>query len=307
MAAIVLTQIMTMFFILAIGVVCAKSQIITEAMVERLSTLLLQVIGPIVIFVSYQTDYSSALLGKLLLSFALSILAFIVQIALSYLTISKKRADSSVERLSAIYSNCGFFGIPLAWGLFGKTGVFYLTGYLTIFNLFFWTQGIIMVAGSTSRKEMAKNLLSPAIVGVLIGLICFLAQIRLPAVVVNSLEMVGNMNTPLAMLVAGASLAHAKQVSALFQGRLYRTAFIKLLLLPLAVALIFSRIAVDATILMVIIMAVAAPTGVSNTMLAIRFGKNSAYASHIFVSTTLLAIFTIPAVVALAQMMGVGG
>jgi hypothetical protein len=40
-------------------------------------------------------------------------------------------------------------------------------------------------------------------------------------------------------------------------------------------------------------------------MLAIRFHRNGAYASRIFVTTTLLAIVTIAPVVAFAQMMGI--
>ena len=49
MATIVFNQIVIMFIILILGVICSKTGIITEQMIERLSVLLLQVIGPIVI------------------------------------------------------------------------------------------------------------------------------------------------------------------------------------------------------------------------------------------------------------------
>jgi predicted permease len=305
MAAIVFEQIAIMFIILAVGVVCSKSGILTASVVERLSVLLLQVIGPIVIFISYQTDYSRTLLDGLLTSFGLSLLAMLIQITVTYLFIRKKRPDSEVEKLSTIYSNSGFFGIPLAWGLFGKEGVFYLTGYLTVHTFFFWTQGIIMISGSTNRKEIARKLLSPAIIGVLLGLACFVTGIRLPSMALDALELVGNMNTPLAMLVAGATLAQAGDIKSLGELRLYRTAAIKLLAIPIAVVFVFSFIPVDPMILLVIIMAAAAPSGASNTMMAIRFHKNSAYASRIFVITTLLSIATIVLMVAFAQRLGI--
>jgi len=306
MARIVFDQIAIMFLILTLGIICSKSGIITPVMIERLSVLLMQVITPLVMFVSYQSDYTKDRLDKLMLAFALSLVAVLIQIAGSYLFIRKKRPDSDVERMSATYSNCGFFGIPLAWGIFGKEGVFYLTGYLTVFNLFFWTHGILMVAGSTTRRQVVKNLLSPAIVGILAGLVCFLARIRLPALVIEAMELVGNMNTPLAMLVAGATVAQAGGIMGFRELRIYRTGVIRLLVIPIAVAVVFSFIPVDPMILLVIIMAAAAPTGASNTMLAIRFHRNGAYASRIFVTTTLLAIVTIAPVVALAQMMGIG-
>ena len=305
MATIVFNQIVIMFIILILGVICSKTGIITEQMIERLSVLLMQVVSPVIIFSSYQSDFSKDRLGKLLWAFALSALAHIIQIVVSHLLIRKKRPDSEVERLSAIYSNCGFFGIPLVWGVFGKEGVFYLTAYMTVFSLFFWTHGVLVVTGSTTKKQMAKNLLSPAIIGVFAGLIFFLAQIRLPALVLEAMDLVGDLNTPLAMLVAGASVAQSGGINGFKELRLYRTTAIRLIVVPIAVVAAFSFIPVDPMILLVIIMAAAAPSGASNTMLAIRFGRNGAYASRIFVITTLLAIATIAPVVALAQVMGI--
>ncbi len=305
MASIVFEQITIMFLILALGIICSKVGIITAAMIERLSVLLLQIISPIIIFASYQSDYTKDRLDKLLLAFALSLLALLIQIAVAYLFIKKKRPDSDVEKLSAIYSNCGFFGIPLIWGVFGKEGVFYLTGYLTVFNIFFWTHGILMIAGKTTKRQMVRNLLSPAVIGILAGLVCFLARIRLPALVLEAMDLVGGMNTPLAMLVAGASVAQSGGFNGFKELRIYRTTAIRLVAIPIAVVAVFSFIPVDPMILLVIIIAAAAPTGASNTMMAIRFQRNGAYASRIFVVTTLLAIITIAPVVALAQMMGI--
>ncbi len=305
MATIVFNQIVIMFLILALGILCSKTGIITAAMIERLSVLLMQIVSPIIIFASYQSDFTKERLDKLLWTMALSAVALIIQIVVSHLLIRRKRPDSDVETLSAIYSNCGFFGIPLVWGVFGKEGVFYLTAYLTVFHLFFWTHGILIIAGSTTKKQMAKNLLSPAIVGVFAGLIFFLAQIRLPALVLEAMDLVGDMNTPLAMLVAGASVAQSGGFSGFKELRLYRTTAIRLIAAPIAVVAAFSFIPVDPMILLVIIMAAAAPSGASNTMLAIRFSRNGSYASRIFVVTTLLAIVTIAPMVALAQMMGI--
>lgn len=305
MLIIVLEKIGIMFLILILGVVCYRKGLFDEIMTKRLSTFLLQVINPAVIFVSYQISYSRELLVNLGYSFVLSILAFLIQIVIAYLVVRKRSANSVIERLSVIYSNCGFFGIPLANGLFGREGVFFLTGYLTVFYLFFWTHGVILMIGKSGIKETAKNLFSPAIIGVVLGVICFLGKIKLPQVLVSALDSVGSMNTPLAMLVAGATLAQSNLISSFTNLRIYLISAFKLILVPMAVALVFSFLPLNPVMLLVIIIAVACPVAASCTMFALRYGKDSIYASQLFIVTTLLSIGSIPLVVSLSNLLGI--
>ncbi|MDD3058733.1 MAG: AEC family transporter [Sphaerochaeta sp.] len=305
MLSIVLEKIGIMFLILALGVICLKKGIFDEALTKRLSTFLLQVVNPAVIFVSYQITYSHELLVNLGYSFALSFAAFLLQILVAALVIRKKSVNAAVEKLSIIYSNCGFFGIPLANGLFGREGVFYLTGYLTVFYLFFWTHGVILMIGRSGVKETAKNLFSPAIVGVVLGFLTFILRIPVPTVIVQALDSVGGMNTPLAMLVAGATLAQSNLLSCFTNPRIYLVSFHKLILVPLAVALAFMFLPLNPVMLLTIIIASACPVGASCTMFALRYGKDSIYASQLFIVSTLLAIISIPLVVTFSNLIGI--
>lgn len=94
------------------------------------------------------------------------------------------------------YSNSGFIGIPLISGVLGDKGVFYMTAYITVFNLLLWTHGIILMGDNDGLKGAWKNFLSPAILSIVIGIILFLFQLRLPQFIENPLEMIASMNTP---------------------------------------------------------------------------------------------------------------
>ena len=59
----------------------------------------------------------------------------------------KEGKDTAIERFSSVYSNCGFMGIPLVNAMFGSEGVFYLTAFITVFNILAWTHGIIIISG----------------------------------------------------------------------------------------------------------------------------------------------------------------
>ncbi|MBP5267782.1 MAG: AEC family transporter, partial [Ruminococcus sp.] len=218
---VILKQIVIMFIILLIGLGCSLKGLITKEGNKQLSKVALYIVNPLLIFMSYQSEYSARLLKGLLWSFLLSGISFGVAIALSTLLISKKRPEHSLERFSAVYSNCGFIGIPLIRGIYGDEGVLYLTAYITLFNILVWTHGYMTMKESRDFKSFIKAATSPSVIAVFVGLIFYLMQIRLPEILHTSLQYVSDMNTPLAMLIAGSAAAQTNVLKALKNKGLY--------------------------------------------------------------------------------------
>ena len=136
MAITILNQTIIMLILIMLGIICAKTRIISDESNKDLSKFVLQVVNPVVIFMSYQTDYHFNLVKNLLITFGLSLVSYGIMIAAAYIFVRRKEdRETEIERFSAIYSNCGFMGIPLINALFGMEGVFYLTAFITVFNL----------------------------------------------------------------------------------------------------------------------------------------------------------------------------
>ena len=91
MSQIILNQTIVMLILIIIGVLCAKLKLISSATNKELSQFVLQVVNPVVIFMSYQKDYEPKLVKNLLLTFAMSLLAFAITIAVAYLLIRRKK------------------------------------------------------------------------------------------------------------------------------------------------------------------------------------------------------------------------
>lgn len=280
--------------LVAAGFLCGKIGLIDREMNRKASDLLLLVISPCLIFSSYQIEFSETLTRNLFIAFLLAVLCFVVQIGIGYALIRKGRKNAPVERMSVIYSNCAFMGIPLIQALYGAEGVLYLTAYVTCFNLMFWTHGIILMSGSCDWRLMAKKLCSPALLSIVIGLTMFLLRIRLPALLLAPIESIGSMTTPLAMLIAGASIASTNLKSCFTNRSIYYVLLIRLLLIPVAAVLVVSLLPVPALPAYVVLTAVACPTGAVCTMLAIRYGQDEGYAAQIFTLTTIVSVVTIP-------------
>ena len=293
-----------MLVILLVGILCSRIGLVSAEGSRCISNLLLNIVNPCLILTVYQTDYNSDLVAGLLVSFAAAILSHIVAILISTLLIRKgSSADFGLERYASVYSNCGFIGIPLIGSVLGDTGVFYLTAYMTVFNLLTWTHGLSQMKGNFNLRNLRDGVLSPMVVATLTAMVLFFVQFRIPGPLLDAMNYIADMNTSLAMMVAGFSVAHSDLRRVCTNLKIYRVAVLKLLVIPLAVLLVLSFLPLDPTVAYTTLIATACPTATTITMMSILFNKNSAYASEIFSFTTVLSILTIPVIISAAELL----
>ncbi|MBP5432504.1 AEC family transporter [Ruminococcus sp.] len=299
MASTILYKTAIMLILIGVGIMCAKTGLISKSSNKELSKFMLQVVNPVVIFMSYQTDYRSELVRNLLLAFVLALGTMVLAIVLSYLFVRRKDGrEYEIERFSAVYSNCGFMGIPLVNAIYGNEGVFYLTAYITVFNLIVWTHGVILISGEKDFRQVVKVFYSPTIIAIFLGMITFFLRIRLPGAASEALGLIKEVNTPMAMIVSGVTISGTNMMKILKNHRIYYICLLKLMIVPLIISVPLSLISgVDDTVRMTVLIAAAAPPATMCTLLSLRYGKNSIYASEIFAAGTILSVVTLPLIV----------
>lgn len=293
-------RIVIMFIILIIGALCYIKGLITKSGTKQLSAVELNLVNPILIFMSYQKDYDSKMVHNLLWAFVLSAVSYAIAIALSYVLVSKKHRSFSVERFSSVYSNCGFIGIPLINGLFGSEGVLYLTAYITFFNFLVWTHGLMTMKEKIDFSSALKAMKAPSVIAIFIGLICYFARLQLPSVPSQALQYISDMNTPLAMIIAGATAAQTNLLSVFKKPRNYLICFYKLLLLPLAAFAVIRLFNVPSIVCTTLTVAAACPVATTGIMFAITLDKDPEKCSELFTMSTLLSALTLPLVTVIA-------
>lgn len=301
MFILVLNQLIKMLFIMILAFICYRLHIINQEGNRNMSSLLLMIVNPCLIITVFQTDYDPGLVHGLLVAFAAAVLAHMFGFLIAhFLILEKENPEFSLERFGAAYSNCGFIGIPLINSILGSKGVFFLTAYMTIFNILSWTHGLVLLNGKFSAKRLKEGLLAPIVVCTIIGAILFFLQIRIPSVMLDSMNYIANMNTPLAMMIAGFSVAQADLKKIFSHIRIYWVCLLKLILMPLATLAFLAVLPIDRDVAYTTLVAAACPTATSLTMMAIRFERNYTYASEIFSLSTVFSVVTIPAVIYVA-------
>ena len=301
MFILIFNQLLKMLILMLVGVFCARKQLITQEGNRCISNFLLMIVNPCLIISVYQVDFDARLAKGLLFSLVAAVIAHILGFIISGVLIRPgENPEYTLDRYAAAYSNCGFIGIPLINSVLGSEGVFYLTAFMTVFNILSWTHGLSLIKGRFETSHIREGLMSPMVIGAFIAIFLFFTQIRIPSVIMDSMDYIAATNTPLAMVVAGFSVAHSDIRKIFTNLHFYWIAIIKLFLVPFAAVLMVKLLNFPEMVAYTIIIASACPTATTLTMMSIRFDRNYSYSSEIFTFTTVLSIVTIPLVMLVA-------
>lgn len=301
MYVLVAKQLIVMVFILFGGFIFAKAFKTQEVERKFLSKLLLYFINPCVIINSFNKNFDGAELKKLLFVVAISCFITVVMIF-----VGKISSKNIVDRLGVAFTNCGFMGIPLIRGVFGEKGVFFLMGYLAVFNFFIWTYGYCKIGGGLNLKKIIFN---PNIICIFFGILLYCSPFTLPEFIEKPIFLVAELNTAISMILLGVLLADFK----LSEGKKYVWQIVKFCVVRLAICGVinvfilfaitnlFKNMQDARTLCYVVLICSACPAATSIPSLACVFDKNASYASLIVSVSSAVCIATLPSIVALAE------
>jgi malate permease and related proteins len=295
----VINQVAILFIIMGIGMFARKKKMLNDEVKKGFTDFLLTIALPCMIVSSFNQEFSMDILlnaGSILL---FSVITHIASYYIGKILYFKSSDDKkNVLRYFTVFTNAGFMGYPVVQALYGATGIFYASFYSIPARVFMWTLGVMLFAKKKESSYVKQILLNPGIIAVAIGLIPFLLSFKFPAVISQTLGIMGDMTTPLSMMLIGAMLAEA-DIKGLFESEVFYGSFIRLIAIPVVTLLILKAIGVTGDILGVTVVLTAMPAGSFTAILAAKYKANETFASNCVFVTTLLSIITIPLIILL--------
>lgn len=291
-------QITAMFLTMAVGYVIVKIGLFEVEDSKIISNMVVYICSPCVVIDSFQIDLTPDKIKGLTLAVVASVAVHILMLGGTKL-VEKPLHFNGIEKGSIIYSNCGYLIIPLVSAVLGEEWVFYTTAYIVVQTILVWTHGISVI-NQQQTKDYRQIFLNPNLIAIVIGILLFVTEIRLPVVIGSCVSGFGNMISSASMLVIGMVIGKVDLLWVFRQKRPYLICFFRLVVFPLIV--VFASVAVghlsihpDAEyILMIILLAAAAPSGAMITQLAQIYNRDSRYASVINVMSVIFCILTMP-------------
>lgn len=292
-------QILSLFLIMVVGYVLRKRNVFDEEANVRFTRLIIYVSLPAQIIKAFVANQGIVSNGEVILMFGISLLAYLLYAIVGVLFIIMIRVPAdkrSTYLFMMMFGNVGFMGFPLTEALLGEEALIYAVIFNVIFNLLVYSFGILMIGKKEEKFQFPiKKLLNMPLISAVLSIILYFGNIQFPEVLVKSLDFMGNITTPVAMLILGSTIAGMPWKELFDEWRIYVFTGFKLLLIPILVIGILKLVpTLNPLIRGSLILLSATPVATNATMLAIEYDGDRRLTSKGVFFTTLLCMLTIP-------------
>mgnify|MGYP002580215427 FL=1 len=290
-------KMVILFFCMAAGFVAAKAKVMDVQSNKKLSSLVVNVSNPMQILASALTGehvlsnrQTLGLTGIILAIYAsLIVLSFAVP---KLLRVPKEQ--KGVYRFMFIFANTGFLGYPIVESLLGYQATFYVTLYVLFFQSLCWSDGVSLIRGEPRFHFHWRVLRQPCVAASLAALAIYLSGWQPPALLHQAVKYVGDITSPIVMLIVGCSLAQMRFGQIFGSWRIYALTILKMVLVPLAAFFVLRHVLTNDFTFHVLMVILCMPVATNTTILSYQYGADESVASAgVFVST-LACMLTIP-------------
>lgn len=299
---VVFQTMLKLFLLLVLGFVLFKCHIFDEYTNKKISALIVNVASPMLIISSIAgvEGNDKSIVFLMIGAGILMYIGFIILGKIINRIFPFPKKDWPVYECMVVFANTGFMGYPVLLDVFGQEAVFYASLIHMAFNFFVYTYAIMCLTKSDDSefKLNFKQLLTPGIVLIFIGILIYLFDIQLPSVLMDTINSVGSLTAPLSMMMIGSSLAVYPIKDSLTDWRSYVFAFVRLIIVPFMTMIVCRLLHINPYYANITIITNAMPVGSMVLMLATQYNANVKIVTRNIVVSTLLSVITIPIVVA---------
>lgn len=293
------TTIIPIFAIIALGWIARVKGFLPAEFIGPANRLVYYWAIPAMIFRSiyqgsFKTLFNPTVLGISLI--CISGVFFIAWISGIFARINKMQMGTFIQ--SAFHGNLGYIGLAVSYYYldadgFVKAGI--MAGFIMILQNFLAVVILRIYSEDVSIKMSLKSVLfgimaNPVIIAAMAGIFVSLMEFNIPVVIDNSLNIVGGMALPLALILIGSSLSFE-----LIRHHIFPALFscaLKLMLLPglgLIMFIIFEEAPTDYLPCLILL---AAPTATLVYVMAQETKNDTDFAVATISMSTLLSGFT---------------
>ncbi len=296
-----MTIVVTMtklLFTMAVGFYLNKKNILDQETSKKMSAMVVNFTAPLLIISSASQvagDNQSVILLMLFSGLFLYFLFPVISLAAAKLVHAPSDCRG-VYQCMVMLANTAFMGYPVVQALYGESAIFYTTIFNFGYNILFYTYGSFLMdkdAGQASKFE-PRRLLSAGFLAGMVALIIPFSGITLPDMILQPCSFIGNITTPMSMLIVGSNMANYPIRDIFSEKRIYVMAFIRLLVMPVLTAAYMSLLTDDPLLICMTAMTIGMPVGSMVAMASSKYEKQGRIGSISVVMTTICSMATIP-------------
>lgn len=290
-----LSVIGPIFFILIIGYILTKKNVIDDAFVTGASRLIYLITLPVLLFIHiFSADVQ---LIKEIPLLAAGVIGTLISILLAWIGAQFfAKDDISVFVQGSFRGNLAIIGLSWAHNAYGSEGLAQAALLMAVITIVYNIAAISFFTfynQKTSfswRKLLLDFARNPLIASIVLALFCKAIGVTLPNLLLKTGNYLAAITLPLALLCIGAnlnlaSLLHSSTAACAATG-------FKLIIVPLIMLLIGWLFHLPAESMAILLLLAATPSATATFVVARAFNANSKLAANIIALSTLASIIT---------------
>ena len=311
-----LTPMLTLFICIAAGYVAGKTKIIPDNAGKTLAKAETWIFVPALSFITmvryctvdtFTTHATNILLSSVGVAFAIGL-----SLLLTGFFAKKGSNEWGVYAYALAFANSGYMGDPVVLSLFGEEVLAYYKLFCLPITLLIYTWGVcVLTPKSAQSGSLFKNLLGAPTLSMLLGIAVGLSGLGnyLPSFLTGALDTLKACMGPVAMLLAGITIAKYDFVSMLKKKKVYVVTALRLTLLPAATVAVLLGVktlarlcfglSISADPLFLCFFSTAAAIGLNTVVFPEAYGGSPETGAAMTMVSHTLCVITIPLLYAL--------
>ena len=311
-----LTPMLTLFFCIAVGFVLSKAKVLPESASKTMAKTETWIFCPALSFMTmlrYCTVDSLSTHGANIIMASITVaIAMAIAIPLAKLFVKENNAERGVYSYALAFANSGYIGDPIVLALFGEEVLAYYKLFCLPLTIVIYTWGISVLTPKSKEKGATfKRLLNAPTVAMLAGVVMGLSGLGgyLPSFLTSALDSLKACMGPVAMLLAGITIARFDFIGMLKKKKVYVATVLRLVFIPaILIATLFGiktlanslfKVSIGNDVLFLCFFSTAAPLGLNTVVFPEAYGGNPETGASMALISHTLCVVSIPLMYAL--------
>ena len=298
----VILQIVMLLLLVLIGLGLRHKNVFTDPVTKGVNPLLLKIAWPAMILMAAQKDLPQEQIPQVMTVLVLSTIIMSLTCVAVYLLFKGRIGKDRLAVFAGVSTmpNVGYVGIPIINVMYGNLGIIYLSGTIIALNIVMWTVLHLLIQEDGGAGRVLRALFNPGIAASLLAMIFILSGLRLPEPLLSLSNHLGNMTISVSMILVGVRLKDTIKFQQLKSGVLWLSMAIRLLIIPIAVALLLKAFGVTGITYGVLVVSTALPAAAATQFMAEQYNKDTALAAQSASISLLACLVTLPLVMLIA-------
>ena len=311
-----LTPMLTLFICIALGFGATKAKLLPENASKTMAKLETWIFVPalnITTMMNYCTVDSLDTHGtNIILATICVCISLSIAIPLAHIFVKNGGAELGIYSYALAFANSGYMGDPIVLSLFGEEVLAYYKLYCLPLTILIYTWGASVLTPSSENKgNPLKKLINPPTVAIFIGIAMGLLGVGeyIPAFATSALNSLKGCMGPVAMLLAGVTVAKYDLTEMLKNKKVYILTALRLIVLPsVLVGAIFGiktlanlmfGLSIGNDVLFLCFFSTGAALGLNTIIFPEAYGGNPKTGASMAMISNSLCVITIPIMYAL--------